>query len=689
MVQVTYPGVYIQEVSSGVHTITGVSTSITAFIDFFKEGPSNRAVEIFGMTDFERVFGGLDDRSEASYAIAQFFLNGGGTALVVRVAAETRSSPLVASDKPFEKARAAAKMGTAGGATAILDLSAASEGIWGNNLRVDIDLNTADSSKLFNLTVTRYSGPTGKATPVASERYLNLAVDAANPRYVEAVINDQSKLIRVKHLAAGGADADKLPMPTGTIGGDLTVPSLTQAQLNGFSGAKIHVKIGTGADTDAIATLDTWSTTAGSEAVKSLRDLRPRLEKAIRGSVPPAGAALRSPASFAGAVVELIRDAAGVDRQFRVLSGRTGETYAASELVVLSNEAADATATTLKLTGAPTSNVQEYAFGQWSGVPPAPADIGALKLGVAGGDGLEPGATEIIGTQGVEPHTGIYALDYVDLFNILCIPRAADLADTAMVAVVSKALKYCEDRRAFMIVDIPPSINEVQEIKDWLDAHAGLRNNNAALYFPRPKIPDPRNEFRLRSVGASGTMAGIYARTDSARGVWKAPAGIEAGLSGVADLDAKLTDAQNGTLNPLGINCLRSFPIYGGIAWGARTLNGADQIGSEWKYIPIRRLALFLEESLFRGTKWVVFEPNDEPLWAKIRLNVGAFMTAQFRQGAFQGTNPKDAFFVKCDAETTTQDDRNKGIVNILVGFAPLKPAEFVVISIQQIAGNL
>jgi phage tail sheath protein FI len=239
-----------------------------------------------------------------------------------------------------------------------------------------------------------------------------------------------------------------------------------------------------------------------------------------------------------------------------------------------------------------------------------------------------------------------------------------------------------------MIVDIPESINEVQEMKDWMDAHAGFRHKNAALYFPRPRIPDPRDEYRLRSVGASGTMAGVYARTDSARGVWKAPAGIEATLSGVSELAAKLTDPQNGTLNPLGINCLRTFPIYGPIAWGTRTLDGADQTGSEWKYIPIRRLALMLEESLFRGTKWVVFEPNDEPLWAKIRLNVGAYMMSLFREGAFQGTNPKDAFFVKCDAETTTQDDRNKGIVNILVGFAPLKPAEFVVISIQQIAGR-
>ena len=204
--------------------------------------------------------------------------------------------------------------------------------------------------------------------------------------------------------------------------------------------------------------------------------------------------------------------------------------------------------------------------------------------------------------------------------------------------------------------------------------------DHSAVYYPKIRVNDGGT---LRSFGASGTMAGLFARTDSDRGVWKAPAGIEATLRGVDALDVRLNDAENGTLNPLAINCLRQFPIYGLVSWGARTLDGADQTGSEWKYIPVRRLALMLEESLFRGTKWVVFEPNDEPLWARIRLNIGAYLNSLFRQGAFQGTSPKERF-VKCDAETTTQDDRNQGIVNIEVGFAPLKPAEFVVIKIQQ-----
>ena len=179
------------------------------------------------------------------------------------------------------------------------------------------------------------------------------------------------------------------------------------------------------------------------------------------------------------------------------------------------------------------------------------------------------------------------------------------------------------------------------------------------------------------------------ARTDANRGVWKAPAGIEAGINTVSGLNVVLTDAQNGVLNRQGVNCIRVLPNGSVVNWGARTMDGGDDTGSEWKYVPIRRFALFLEESLYRGTRWAVFEPNDEPLWANLRLNINAFLFSLFRQQAFQGTSPQEAYYVRCDATTTTQDDRNKGIVNIEIGFAPLKPAEFVVIKIQQIAGDL
>jgi phage tail sheath protein FI len=158
---------------------------------------------------------------------------------------------------------------------------------------------------------------------------------------------------------------------------------------------------------------------------------------------------------------------------------------------------------------------------------------------------------------------------------------------------------------------------------------------------------------------------------------------------GAPQLSAALSDRENAELNRLGINCLRTFSGVRHVVWGARTLEGNDRFASEWKYVPVRRMALFIEESLYLGTQWVVFEPNDESLWAEVRLSVGAFLLNLFRQGAFQGRTPKEAYFVKCDWETTTPTDINLGFVNILVGFAPLKPAEFVVIRIRQKAGQI
>jgi phage tail sheath protein FI len=213
----------------------------------------------------------------------------------------------------------------------------------------------------------------------------------------------------------------------------------------------------------------------------------------------------------------------------------------------------------------------------------------------------------------------------------------------------------------------------------------GLVKDYGALFYPNVTI---RENGLKKHVGPSGAIAGLMARIDGSRGVWKAPAGTEADLRSIVGLEYQFSDRENGVLNKRAINTVRVFPD-GIVNWGARTMDGDDDFASEYKYIPIRRLALFIEESLYRGLKWVVFEPNDEPLWAQIRLNVGAFMHDLFRKAAFQGQKPKDAYFVKCDSETTTQTDRNLGIVNIWVGFAPLKPAEFVILYLQQMAGQI
>jgi len=256
------------------------------------------------------------------------------------------------------------------------------------------------------------------------------------------------------------------------------------------------------------------------------------------------------------------------------------------------------------------------------------------------------------------------------------------------VALLAVAAKFCAAHRALFIVDPPDSWTSVASVKPDDLKIAGTDARNAALYFPRVIQANPLQGGQPETFVPCGAIAGVMARTDVTRGVWKAPAGIDAALTGVFGLSVPLNDNQNGLINPLGVNCLRSFPIIGNIVWGARTLRGADILGDEYKYVPVRRTALFIEESLFRGLKWVVFEPNDEPLWGQIRLNVGAFMQGLFRQGAFQGTSARDAYFVKCDKDTTTQNDINLGIVNVVVGFAPLKPAEFVVLKIQQMAGQ-
>ncbi|MBI2925768.1 MAG: phage tail sheath family protein [Verrucomicrobia bacterium] len=282
---------------------------------------------------------------------------------------------------------------------------------------------------------------------------------------------------------------------------------------------------------------------------------------------------------------------------------------------------------------------------------------------------------------------GLYALEKTDLFNILCLPPYLPSGDVD-TALISEAASYCEQRRAFFILDPRSDWNDKDSAKTGVGG-LGTVSKNAAVFFPRFKQPNPRRNNQVETFVPCGAVAGIFARTDTNRGVWKAPAGLDANLVGVPELTVSLTDSENGELNPLGVNCLRTMPAVGNVVWGTRTREGDDRRASEWKYIPVRRLALYIEESLYRSTQWVVFEPNDEPLWAQIRLNLGAFMHGLFRQGAFQGQTPRDAYFVKCDKETTTQNDINLGIVNIVVGFAPLKPAEFVIIKIQQIAGQI
>ena len=660
----TYPGVYVEELPSGVHTITGVSTAVTAFLGYFSQGPMNQATQIFGVADLERTFGSLVANSEAGYGIQQFFANGGAEAWVVRVAA----APPAGSTDPAAPGSAGIVIEDAPSGTGVLQVTAASPGSWGNNVRLAVDYNTSAGTAAFNLTVTLVDS---SSPPVAltTEVYRNLTLDPSSPNYALAVVNNASALVQLALVGTPATTA--LPAPTGTVGANVDTSTVTLASL---AGPSLDVTFGgTTLTAVSLATAPT-SWTAVAVTLQSL------LQGLTTGS-PPAQA-------IPGATVTLIQGT-GTDVQLAISANAT----APSSTFTFSGELA--TLLGLDVTGTVT-NVMQYALGG-SAVgaqqtpPPGPGGTAGPATGT---DGTVPNAAGLIGDPLAK--TGLHALDNVDVFNILCLPDVMNLPDDGSAfAVISAAEAYCVSRRAFLLVDVPQGgVGQAQRdtltgIQDWLAQNSTLRSSYAALYYPRPQISDPLNGYRLRAVGPSGTIAGLYAQTDGTRGVWKAPAGTAATLANVSSLAYKMTDAENGALNPLAINCLRSLPVYGNVCWGARTLDGADQLASDWKYIPVRRTALYIEASLYQGTQWVVFEPNDEPLWSQIRLNVGSFMRGLFQQGAFQGSTPASAYFVKCDSDTTTQADINLGVVNILVGFAPLKPAEFVILQIQQIAGQI
>ncbi|HWJ40609.1 MAG TPA: phage tail sheath subtilisin-like domain-containing protein [Candidatus Limnocylindrales bacterium] len=281
-------------------------------------------------------------------------------------------------------------------------------------------------------------------------------------------------------------------------------------------------------------------------------------------------------------------------------------------------------------------------------------------------------------------------LDKLPIFNILVLPGVTDSS------VLSTALAFAERKRAFMILDPPPNSVAGQTadashvtVFDYMKDTAP-KSPNGALYFPYLKTSDPLSGNPI-SLPPSGYVAGIFARTDNNRGVWKAPAGLETTIlntTGVVD-DGRMNDMRQGVLNLAGINCLRTFPGIGTVTFGARTLVSANVAYEQWKYVPVRRMALFIEQTLYRALTWAVFEPNDEPLWIALRTSVENFMLSLFSNGAFQGSKPSEAFLVRCDKSTTTQTDINNGVVNIIVAFAPLKPAEFVIVKIAQLAGQV
>lgn len=769
-VAVSYPGVYIQEVQGGARAIASVPTSVAAFVGYTGRGPSDTPVRIFSYADFERGFGGLNADSPLSYAVNHFFLNGGSTAWIVRVAA---------GDAP-----ATVGLMTGPGGVPTLSAVSRSSGDWGNNLRLIVDYDTSNPASTFNLTVNELVERAGRQVIARSEIHRNLSLNSNSANYALDAVGDASDLITLQSLAApiGGSGtsqsnilsiadldlldddhrrlsisidggpfhefdlfaagaaptdaaladrldsvaglitANVLALDTGFLGfacargpnddtllatagssGEESSVRFAQASLRS---ATTILKLGTangGRETDAaavarpaqtgtaggrittfppipdptamtvtladattnpVATLTvTFHDTAAVPPVNpptNLEEARTQIEAALRAS---------SRTEFARASVAIIDQSLVLTPGGDGFSNRFILTGNGADILFLADPAANA--------GDPDAIINVSAYRMGSSVSSQ-----AMSAGSLGDDGTVPTLMDIQGSRAQK--SGLYALEDADIFNILNIPGISD------VGVLANAVTYAEERRSMILIDMPTNANTFAEARSWVNdsANSSLKHKNAVTYWPRVSIADPLKNNRLSTFSNSGVMAGLFSRMDADRGVWKAPAGIEARLRGVQALEYVLSDPENGVLNPLGLNCLRSFPTIGTVSWGSRTMVGADTLASEWKYVPVRRLALNIEESLYRGTQFVVFEPNDEPLWGQIRLSVGSFMHNLFRQGAFQGATPKDAYLVKCDSTTTTQADIDLGIVNILVGFAPLKPAEFVIIQIQQLAGQ-
>ncbi|CDR15904.1 phage tail sheath C-terminal domain-containing protein [Streptomyces iranensis] len=466
------------------------------------------------------------------------------------------------------------------------------------------------------------------ARGASRESFTNLSMDPAHGRHAETVINAGSALIRVKAVGEGRPD------PSGTVSKPFAegLPDLE---------VELTVKIG---EVERAFTL--YDPDCDGEAPCDVTELALLLERKLRALPDAPGKH-----AFAGTEVTAF------GRRLQVVAGSIDP----DDVVRFLGECAN-------------------NLGLEASVNPPVFPLSG------GADGAPPGPRDLIGSEADK--TGLQALRDIEDVNLLSLPELAGYESVGdMVTVLSAADRLCRERRIFLLVDAPSAWGSVDAARAGIGAFEPVRSDHAALYFPQLRLTDPLTG-RLRAFPPSGALAGVMARTDGERGVWKAPAGTEARLAGVYSLAVQLTDRENGLLNPLGINCLRTFPVVGPLIWGARTLRGADAQSSEWKYVPVRRLALHIEESLRRGLQWVVFEPNTEQLWQQIRLNASGYLHTLFEKGAFKGGTPRQAYFVKCDKDTTTDEDIAGGIVNVVVGIAPVKPAEFVIVKIQQMAGQ-
>ncbi len=509
-VALTYPGVYIQEIPSGARSISGVATSIAAFVGNFSRGPLDTPVRMFHVGDFEKHMGGVERNSETSYAVSQFYANGGGEAIAIRVGGGTTGSMEVeswdgAASLVFDAGRQ------------FQDQQVDDPGSWNNHIRVDIDYLTSDPANLFNLSVTEINHVDGLEVPVRSEVYRNVSMVETHSRYVVSVVNDDSQMVFISKGTVGNS----MPAPTGYYSGVQTIANYAGMADNNA----MDIDLGNGTTLSVALDATTKPTTIAEAALM--------LQNAIRDT---------QPADPLWAQCQVV---ARGDR-IAIYTGRNSTDYRAGQVVSIADTAGDFGAVT-GLAGSGEANVQQYAMN-------TAAPAGFQSAATAGANGAAPTAAQLRGNRNLR--TGIYALEDVDLFNLLVIPEASGLGSVAnLSSVMSPAISYCEEQRAFLLIDPPPDANSTEEAIAWLDeaAGAGLRHRNTAAFYPSVQIPDPQNDNRLRTIAPSGTIAGLMARKDGDEGVWTAAAGITASLRNVISFNHTMTNNEIGQLNPIGL----------------------------------------------------------------------------------------------------------------------------------------
>jgi len=628
-----HPGVYVEEIPSGSRPIEGVGTSTAAFVGYTTKGPVAEPTLLFKWSDYEEQFGGIRDLGKSvtgdpmGFAVYSFFQNGGTAAYIVRAiqegSADTAEGFLV----------------NPGDATQIIRFAAANPGEWGSALRIRFEAK-ADAPGFYTLRVGVMDGTEFKER----ERFNDLTVaDDGAPDFIESKVNDASTLIGVEvqdisqYLLGVSISQDLAAVADFSVANSLTMTVTV----------------------DGTARTVTFGA-AEFSATSTLADVAGSIQTQVRGAVV-ANAAVRDFTCVADGDQLVLTSGTRLTTSSVVVSGPGDATDASTILLLgLANDGTERT-------------------GQQS--------LNEMLSGIAGQVSLAGGG------NGSEPDQNAYdaifaAFEKVRDISILCLPGQT-WDSTAEQGIIDAAVAHAEKMKSRMLIIDPPEGVELKTEKGVNDL--GFKPKTySVVYYPWAKVANPfynaeRNPGVPSTllVAPSGFAAGMWAKIDGRRGVWKAPAGVETSLLGVAGIQYPVEDGEQDSLNPLGVNCLSKMPGFGPVIWGSRTL--ATKADPEWRYVPVRRTAIMIEQSIYNGIQWAVFEPNNHNLWASLRANIGSFMDGLFRAGAFQGEKANDAYFVRCGlGDTMTQGDIDRGQVIVIVGFAPLKPAEFVIVRIQQ-----